>query len=172
VIVFIRIVATPPGEAPEEVRREWIGLELPLAGGETGARLVRTGGVLTGPRTFLGKLFALVLGQSGQHYGYVIDAPQALMLLAEKAPWAAQWWRACAPHCWEPGYKFVFPAEGCAEVGRDEVGRLAAPGQVPSEEFFPAASPEVTGKPTRETASPQITEPPIPADGASRRVAP
>src|SRR5262249_39552999 len=31
--VRIRIIATPPGEAPEEVRRAWVGVELPLARG-------------------------------------------------------------------------------------------------------------------------------------------
>src|SRR5258708_2466637 len=36
VVVFVRIIATPTGEPPEEVRRAWIGLELPLAAGETG----------------------------------------------------------------------------------------------------------------------------------------
>jgi len=26
----IKIIATPPGQAPEEVRREWVGLTIPL----------------------------------------------------------------------------------------------------------------------------------------------
>jgi hypothetical protein len=47
-VIFIRIIATPSGEASEEVRRAWIGLELPLAAGETGPRTVSIGGVLTG----------------------------------------------------------------------------------------------------------------------------
>ena len=29
---FIKIVSVPSGEAPEWVRKEWVGLELPLAG--------------------------------------------------------------------------------------------------------------------------------------------
>lgn len=36
--VRIRIVRTPNGEAPESVRRAWVGLELPLAGGQTDPR--------------------------------------------------------------------------------------------------------------------------------------
>ena len=31
----IRIIAVPPGEAPEEIRRAWVGLVLPLAFGES-----------------------------------------------------------------------------------------------------------------------------------------
>jgi hypothetical protein len=153
VSVFIRIVAPPPGEAPEEVRREWVGLALPLAWGETGARIVGTAGVLSGPRTFLGKLFSALMGRTRWRYGYIIDAPQALVLLAEKAPWAAQWWRECAPHCWQPGYRFVFPAEGCVEIDSRAAGRGG------SEEFFPAVSEGLTRKPTREASSPHIQEP-------------
>jgi hypothetical protein len=144
--MFVRIVATPPGEAPEEVRREWVGLGLPLAGDETGARRVRTGGVLTGPRTFLGKLLAALTGRTGHSYGYVIDAPQALVLLAEKSPRAARWWREHAPHCWEPGSKFVFPADCCAEIDRAMVVGPTASRQAPSEDFYPAAPGEVTRK--------------------------
>ncbi|HEY7315037.1 MAG TPA: hypothetical protein VH643_37170 [Gemmataceae bacterium] len=47
--MFVRIIATPPGEAPEEIRQAWLGLELPLAAGETGPHNVPTGGVLSGP---------------------------------------------------------------------------------------------------------------------------
>jgi hypothetical protein len=151
VVVFVRVVATPPGEAPEEVRREWVGLDLPLAGGEIGARRVRTGGVLTGPRTFLAKLVAALTGRTGHSYGYVIDAPQALVLLAEKSPRAARWWRDYAPHCWQPGSKFVFAEECCVEIDRSEVGRPADEGQVASEDFYPAAPPEVTRKLSDET---------------------
>ena len=32
---WIRIIATPPGEAPEHIRAAWVGLALPLASEET-----------------------------------------------------------------------------------------------------------------------------------------
>jgi hypothetical protein len=151
--VLVRIIATPPGEAPEEVRRGWVGLELPLAAGEAGPREVPTSGVLSGPRTFLGRLLARLARQTRQEYGYVIDAPQALFLLAGKAPRAAQWWRAFAPHCWRPGYKFVFRAEVCAKVRNSGPGEPpAAPARAGPEEFFPVGPAEVTQGPTRETS--------------------
>ena len=142
--MFIRIIAAPPGEAPEEVRRAWVGLELPLVAGETGPRAVRGVGVLSGPRTFFGQLFALLTGRSCQEYGYVIDAHQALVLLAEKAPWAAQWWRECAPHAVEPGRNFIFAAEVCAKAGGGSTGPPTGPARTPSEEFFPGGPAEVT----------------------------
>jgi hypothetical protein len=154
--MFIRIIATPPGEAPEEVRREWIGLDLPLVAGETGPRTVPVGGVLTGARTPLAILVKLLTGQRQYQHGYVIDAPQALVLLADKAPWAAQWWRDCAPHCWEPGRKFLFPAEVCAPVAGGAIGRPSAPARTSSEEIFAAGRAEVTAHPGHKSPSEQV----------------
>ena len=146
--MFVRIIATPPGEAPEEVRQAWLGLELPLVAGDLGPRMVPTGGVLTGPRTFLGKLWKLLTGQRSYKFGYVIDAPQALVLLAEKVPPAARWWRECAPHCWNPGSLFIFPADVCAEVSTRESGReLPLPARPSSEQIYPIGSVEAADKP-------------------------
>lgn len=44
------------GEAPFDIRKAWVGLVLPLAPGETGARCLPTVGVYTAPRTYLGYL--------------------------------------------------------------------------------------------------------------------
>jgi hypothetical protein len=150
--VFVRIIATPPGEAPEEVRRAWVGLELPLAAGETGPRTTPVGGVLTGARTVLGKLFQLLTGRRRYARGYRIDAPQALVLLAEKAPSAARWWRERAPHCWQPGQVFLFHAEVCAEVPAREPGQPPAPARTDSGEFSPAGPAELTRRPTPRTS--------------------
>jgi hypothetical protein len=150
--VFIRIVATPPGEAPLEVRRAWIGLELPLAAGEKGPRQVPTLGVLSGPRSLLGRVAALLTGRAERKYGYIIDAPQALVLLAEKAPWAAQWWRECAAHCWQPGYRFMFPAEVCEDADADGPDWAVAADPVASDQVS-ATRPELTRNPTNKTPS-------------------
>jgi hypothetical protein len=146
--VFVRIIATPPGEAPEEVRRAWVGLELPLAAGETGPRELPVGGVLTGPRSIFAQLLKLLTGERRYAWGYVIDAPQALTLLVEHAPQAARWWRQYAPHCWEPGRRFLFPAEVCADVSRHHAGLPPAPPRAASDAFTPADPREVTRNPT------------------------
>jgi hypothetical protein len=98
-----RIVAVPPGEAPERVRRAWVGLELPLAPGETGPRDQLAYGVLSN-------------GSVGSRKGYAVDGCKAVALLEAKDPDAAAWWRRNAPHVLTRGYQLVFPAEVCEQV--------------------------------------------------------
>jgi hypothetical protein len=121
----VRIVGVPPGEAPEWVREQWVGLVLPLADGEEGARSVRTWGVLTGPKTLPACLCRLFTGKYTRAYGFVVDAPRALEILAGHAPEAAQWWDTHTAYR-QPGRKFVFPAEACQELGRKASGTFFA----------------------------------------------
>lgn len=104
----IRIIATPPGEAPEEIRRAWVGMELPLAREESRPRKLNTVGVLSHYET------ATTLG-------YIVDGRTAVDLLASHEPHAAEWWRENAPHVVAFGYQLIFPAEVCermdAEIG-------------------------------------------------------
>jgi len=101
--VMIRIVAAPPGEAPEEIRSEWIGLELPLLPGEPLPITTQTVGVLTDRPT-------------GVATGFVVDGAKAIEMLAARSPTAAEWWREAAPHIMAPGYKLSFPPEVCEKV--------------------------------------------------------
>src|SRR4051812_44441611 len=91
--MHVRITDVPPGEAPEHIRRAWVGLVLPLAPGETGPRSARTAGVLTGPRGFFMTLAHLLLGRLRRARGYVVEGRVAVWLLGEKDPEAAAWWR-------------------------------------------------------------------------------
>ena len=95
----VRIIDMPEGEAPDHIRRAWIGLELPLARGERGPRRQQAHGVLT--------------GEDGPAEGYVVDAGEALSVLESSNPQAAQWWRVHAPHVTARGYQFIFSAEVC-----------------------------------------------------------
>lgn len=112
----IRITRTPPGEAPEHVRQAWIGLVLPVDERYAGQQRRLGVGVLTGPRTWLGILLAMLTGRAKRQNGYVVEAKVALDLLAAHAPQAAEWWRTHAPHFLEPGRHFLFAAEVCKEV--------------------------------------------------------
>ncbi|HXU00514.1 MAG TPA: hypothetical protein VN903_05955 [Polyangia bacterium] len=47
----IRIIDTPPGEAPIEIRNAWIGIVLALVAGESGPRPVIVSGVLSSFRS-------------------------------------------------------------------------------------------------------------------------
>jgi hypothetical protein len=110
----VRIISTPPGEAPEDVRKAWVGLVLPLA--VSGAQTRQTVGVLSRPKTFLGLLLALLLGRTERQRGYVVDAYRAIEILAKSAPDAARWWRDNAAASIRPGKRFLFSAEACQEV--------------------------------------------------------
>jgi len=79
-VATITIIAVPPGEAPEWVRREWVGMilsvmearDLPPTGEEVG--------VLGGPPTNPG--------------GYPVETTVAIKELEKKSPKAAEWWKS------------------------------------------------------------------------------
>lgn len=102
-VMKIQIIATPPGEAPIEIRKAWVGLELPLIAGDVGPVRALTKGVLTGPKTVLLALIALLFGKTKVVTGFRVDAANAVGLLEQSAPDAARWWRTHAPHLFERG---------------------------------------------------------------------
>lgn len=110
----IRIIATPPGEAPEEVRAAWGGLALPMA--TPGPLTIPTFGVLSGPKPWPASLLARLLGRVNQEHGYAVDAHRAVEILAARAPEAARWWRQNAAGIVRPGKYFLFAAEACEEI--------------------------------------------------------
>ncbi len=81
----IRVVRIPAGEAPENIRREWVGVELRLSQGEKGPRALGSVGVVSnvGPQ---------------MTFGYVVDGRHAVDQLASHSPDAADWWRTNAKH--------------------------------------------------------------------------
>jgi hypothetical protein len=110
----VRIVAIPPGEAPEEVRRSWVGLSLPVATQFPGPVPMPYYGVLTGPRTRLGHIWRLVTGRAAIHKPcYVVLVDDALVELTASAPTAADWWRENTPDLIGVGLVFGFPIEVC-----------------------------------------------------------
>jgi hypothetical protein len=109
----IRIIATPPGEAPEEIRRAWVGLVLPVAHGEPEPGAYFQSGVLTGPKTLIGRWVRYFSGRLTRGTGYAVDADTAIAILDERAPQAASWWRENAPHLLNCGRRFLFHAEVC-----------------------------------------------------------
>ena len=74
----VLIVATPPGEAPEWVRKEWVGLTMPVAKNVPS-------------RTYLA---GVVSGRKADQFtsGYIIETRIALQILKEKNAGAYQWW--------------------------------------------------------------------------------
>jgi hypothetical protein len=99
--VRLHVLRTPLGPAPESIRAAWIGLSLPIA---------RAGRGLAGRP----KLVRWV-GDGEPKQAFVIDAPRALRLLAERNAEAAQWWQERHPDQFAPGAIFQFD-EGCGEI--------------------------------------------------------
>ncbi|WHI46103.1 hypothetical protein [Microbulbifer sp. VAAF005] len=86
----VRIVEVPQGEAPLEIRKSWVGIELPLA--KEGLQNCRTVGVVSGPKTILGQLWKLLSGNTQGEIGYLVEGCVAINLLNESNPDAAKWW--------------------------------------------------------------------------------
>ena len=90
----IRIIAVPPGQAPEWVRKKWVGLILPISeAAPTGEQR----GVLGGKPENLG--------------GYRVVLEEAMKILREKNPEAAEWWKTNTS--FPPGSKLVFKKDVC-----------------------------------------------------------
>ena len=79
---LIKIVKVPAGEAPENIRRAWIGLTLPCGSicGYPNQEAER--GVVTREKT------------QQNRRGFQVSQLLAIAILAKHAPSAAQWWRS------------------------------------------------------------------------------
>ncbi len=103
----IRIIAAPPGEAPPAIREAWIGCVLPLAGG-------------TDRPDFGGASRGVVSGKPANvGAGYGVPALEALVVLEQHDPAAANWWREHAPRLLQPGKVLVFSAAVCELLGEE-----------------------------------------------------
>jgi hypothetical protein len=97
---FVRIVKTPAGEAPEEVREQWVGLILPCPEGEEPTHSIGHG---------------VMSGAVSERLGYTVPAVIAIDILAMKDPRAANWWVSCTPY-YTATAEFTFRAEECEVV--------------------------------------------------------
>lgn len=118
---YVKIIATPPGEAPQKVREAWVGLILPIIGDGPRERLGH--GVISGaPKSIWGLIFNLMTRRVRRMEGYVIDAKEAVDLLEKKSPDAAAWWRTNVPRLIQTGQCLIFDADVCEEVNEADNG--------------------------------------------------
>jgi hypothetical protein len=92
--MFIKIISVPPGDAPDFVRRHWLGKILHAIDKSD----VGTWGVMSGE-------------EQGEHECYRVFVDQALESLP---PSIAEWWRTYCPHM--IGRVFAFDSCCCQEV--------------------------------------------------------
>ena len=100
----IRIVDVPPGEAPQSIREQWVGLVLPLAPDFLTTCQMMTSGVVSGRE------------DEEPAIGYVVDIEEAMAVLARKSPEAAFWWREHTPHLFCEGGTLLFDEYVCELV--------------------------------------------------------
>jgi hypothetical protein len=112
---IVRVTSVPPGEAPLWVREQWVGLELPIYGPAI-PRTYRTVGVVTGPSSLPGLLFAILHHRSKKTPGYAVNGEAALVALEKASPDAAAWWRANAPGFFRAGRYVVFHESACTPL--------------------------------------------------------
>ncbi|MDO9399376.1 MAG: hypothetical protein Q7T79_01655 [bacterium] len=75
-MIQIKIIDVPLGQAPDWVRKEWVGLILPVAENLP-------------PLTFL---IGALDGEVKNPSGYAVETTTAIKTLAIKSPEAAKWW--------------------------------------------------------------------------------
>lgn len=113
----VRIVNVPPGEAPDAVRRAWVGLVLPIAEPFPSPVAVPYYGVLTGPRTWLGHVRRSLTGRVPPREScYLVPVDDTLDELVRANSSAATWWRENTPDLIGVGQVFGFPARVCEEI--------------------------------------------------------
>ncbi len=93
----IRIVSIPPGQAPEWVRKEWIGVEIPLSE-------QKSDGIQMGIHG----------GKAENADGHQVDTDKAIEALQKKSPRAAAWWKENVPLTAIP--QLVFSKKVCELV--------------------------------------------------------
>jgi hypothetical protein len=114
----IRIVRVPAsGIAPEEVRRAWVGVELPLHA--PGMQRTTGYGILSAPNSRVLRWLRARLGIPHPDAGYVVKAGVAVAELAREAPEAALWFRENVPQLLEPGQLFLFAADECRIIATE-----------------------------------------------------
>ncbi len=112
----VRVIAVPPGEAPEHIRRAWLGLVLPLAPWAPGPV---EGAECDGPTKPVGVFATLARLLTGRYPGglyYVTSVDAALAVLERASPGASAWWLENTPHLIGANRTFQIAAGVCEEV--------------------------------------------------------
>ena len=109
--MFIEIVRRPIGEAPEWVRDAWIGCYLPLVVPEK--QVLRSTSILKAGAGPLAWLWLTVSGQTENVEGYMVNARDAVDIVAARDPRAADWWYKNTPDMLDGRQIFIFDTPCC-----------------------------------------------------------
>ncbi len=113
----IKIIDTPPGKAPEEIRKQWVRLVLPLAPPENRKSNMQV--LLTKPKCYLGIFVASREEDFLTNGAYFVSSPEAIGVLSIASGAAARWWCKTVPHFLKPHSAFLFSAACCIPLDED-----------------------------------------------------
>jgi hypothetical protein len=99
-VACISFTSPPRGEAPDDIRRAWVGLSVPVTARESQLlKKVAVSGIVSG---------------HAEHWdGYSIESRKCIEHLRAHNPKAAAWWRDNFPHFLKRGRSFIWSAESC-----------------------------------------------------------
>lgn len=106
-MAFIRIIATPSGEAPEHIRSAWVGVVLPVSDvteQQLAYRELVERGVLGGTP------------DDHNHGGYHVETAGAIAILKVSNREAGEWWEKCVNPRFMP--YLIFGKQYCEVVSR------------------------------------------------------
>ena len=106
--MYIQVINLPPGEAPEAIRRAWIGILLSLPEGDEGPIIPAPAGKFAA----LKSLFRF----APPPRVFRVDAAHALDCLSHHDPEAAAWWEQNQPDLLFPGTHLHFPEQTCHRI--------------------------------------------------------
>jgi len=107
-MALLKVTSVPPGEAPDWVRAEWVGLSLPLADADGSIHTLETVGVLSQPTSRFTYLLARLFGRIKRESGYLVFCKEAIEVLQNSSPTAAAWWLSNTPWVTHPSATFMF----------------------------------------------------------------
>jgi hypothetical protein len=116
----IKIIDVPPGKAPEEIRRKWVGLVLPIAPPEKNKSFMQV--LLTKPNCYLGIFVESREEDFLTNGAYFVSGPDAIAILSISSGSTAKWWCEKAPYFLKPQSGFIFSAACCVVVDDDNDG--------------------------------------------------
>ena len=127
----IKIIDTPPGKAPEEIRKKWVGLVLPVAAQEHSQAYMQV--LLTKPKCYLGIFVASRDEDFLTNGAFFVSGPEAIGVLSIASGSTAKWWCQNAPYFNKPNSAFLFSAACCILVDGDSGVWPPAPGIAPQQ---------------------------------------
>ena len=109
--MIIEITDVPPGAAPDWVRQTWVGMQLKAV--QSTPVTMPTVSMRGGQKSKLSIIWNMLSGQATTRTGYIVNARDAIGLMALKNEEAAQWCIDNTPLALDPKQVLLFEQSCC-----------------------------------------------------------